>query len=163
MPQVLTQAISSGKVPESFNDHIRNQFAPVTHRGRSIFFFVGDLMFLASAGMATTLTMHLVHQLRWPFVPTCFVGMVAAMLVQTLMAFAAAPLFGSIESMVPSMIVAMMSPMTICVLHLFGCESTWPMAAAIGSVFALGMFVFIQAYGLAYRKTLMTNRTLSGG
>jgi hypothetical protein len=106
-------------------------------------------VFLTSATVAATVTMHMIHRLEWPLIPTSLLGMIAAMLVQTLMAFAATPLLGSIECMVPSMIVGMVGPMTICVLHLFGCESTWSMAIAIGAVFAFVMFAFIQFYGRA--------------
>lgn len=134
-----------------------------THHGRHVLFFVGDFAFLVTAGVAATSTMHWIHQLEWPFVPTCVFGMFGAMVVQTLMAFAAAPLLGSIESMVPSMIVAMVSPMTICVLHLFGCESTWAMAAVIGAAFAVVMFTLLQLYGRSCRRALVRECSCAGG
>lgn len=126
-----------------------------SHHDRTSLFFAGDLVFLVLAGIVATVTMHLVHQLEWPLILMSLIGMAAAMFGQTLMAFAVSPLLGSIESMVPSMIVAMASPMTICLLHLFGCESTWALAAAIGCAFALGTFAFIQIYGRSSRKSLM--------
>jgi len=130
-----------------------NSDCPSEHNRRA-FFFVADLVFLVLAGIGATLTMHLIHQLEWPFFTMCLVGMVAAMVVQTLMAIAVAPLLGSIESMAPSMIIGMASPMTICVLHLFGCESTGSMATAIGAAFAVSMFVFMHAYNHRCRHEL---------
>lgn len=154
MPHALSQIIVAKK---PLQDRLRSTRDSRLKRSRRIFFFIADSMFLVLAGIAATTAMHMVHQLEWPFIPTCLVGMVAAMLLQILMAFAAAPLLGSIESMVPSMIIAMISPMTICVLHLFGCESTWPMGAAIGAAFAVGMFVFIQLYGRSCRRAFITD------
>lgn len=129
--------------------HASPKCTPLSQRGRFVLFFVGDLLFLTSATVAATVAMHMIHRFEWPFIPTSLLGMIAAMLVQTLMAFAAAPLLGSIECMVPSMVASMVGPMMICVLHLFGCESTWSMAVAIGAVSAIVMFAFIRFYGRA--------------
>lgn len=150
MPETLTQSTrNDSRTPVSPIVHASPKRTPVSQRGRFVLFFVGDLMFLTSATVAATVTMHMIHRLEWPLIPTSLLGMIAAMLVQTLMAFAAAPLLGSIECMVPSMIASMVGPMMICVLHLFGCESTWSMAIAIGAVSALVMFAFIRFYGRA--------------
>ncbi len=116
-------------------------------RGRHLLFQGGDFAFLVCVGIAATFVAHMVHGIGWPFVPTCLLGMVAAMVVQTLLAVMAAPILGSIESMAPSMIVAMASPMAVCALHLVGQEPTRLMAIVIGSVVAMGMFVFVQFYG----------------
>jgi len=51
--------------------------------------------------------MHLFHELHWNLVVTLLLGMVSAMAAQTVLALTIAPILGSIESMVPSMLVAM--------------------------------------------------------
>lgn len=154
MPDALKQITRITKAEPPSGTSVRPRPAHPSHHGRSFLFFVADLVFLVLAGIAATLTMHFIHQFEWPLILMSVIGMIAAMLVQTLMAFAAAPLLGSIESMVPSMIVAMVSPMTICVLHFWGCESNWPIATAIGSAFALGTFSFIQSYAQSCRNAL---------
>lgn len=133
---------ASGTAPAALAD-LR---ASVRRGHRSALFFVADLIFLVAAGIVATAVMHVIHQMSWSFVLMSLCGMLGAMLAQMLLAFIVSPLLGSIESMVPSMIVGMTSPMTICVLHLFGCESSWPMAATIGAAFGVSMFIFVQAY-----------------
>ncbi len=152
MPEVPTQTIVATR-PSKVYVRPTNE-APFKHN-RRILFFVADLVFLVLAGIAATMAMHMIHMLEWPFVPTSLIGMLAAMLVQTVMAIAAAPLLGSIESMVPSMVVAMTGPMVICVFHLFRCESTWMMAAVTGSGFAIGTFALIRLYARSCAHTLM--------
>jgi len=154
MPVALKKSIPAAKAGPGLPDPVPAAPRRTSRVGPASLFLVTDLVFLILVGVAATLTMHLIHQLGWAFIPMCVTGMIAAMLVQTLMAFAAAPLLGSIESMVPSMIVGMVSPMTICVLHLFGCESTWALAAAIGSAFAVVTFTFIQLYARSFRDSL---------
>lgn len=116
-------------------------------RRRRLLFQAGDFAFLVCVGIAATFVAHMVHGIGWPFVPTCLLGMVAAMVVQTLLAVMAAPVLGSIESMAPSMIVAMASPMAVCAVHLVGREPTRFMAILVGGLVAMCMFVFIQFYG----------------
>ena len=149
MPEALTQTVAAKKPQKA---RVRTAREGRFGCSRGILFFVADFVFLVLAAITATMAMHMIHQLEWPFIPTSMLGMVAAMLVQTVMAFAAAPLLGSIETMIPSMIVAMISPMTICALHLFGCESTWTMAALTGLAFAIGTFVFIQLYALSCKR-----------
>ena len=163
MPEVAKHIIRSSNSARPLESPSRSARAHPPHDARCLLFFVADLVFLVLAGIAANMTMHLVHQLEWPFIPTSLFGMMAAMLVQTLMAFAVAPLLGSIESMVPSMIVAMLSPMTICLLHLFGCESSWTIAVGIGVAFALGTFTWIQLYARSSRHALTRRTVHSGG
>lgn len=92
MPGVLEKVDRIGKPRGPVEATILAAHTPPTHDHRSMLFFVCDLVFLVLAGIAATLTMHLVHQLEWPFIPTSLIGMIAAMLVQTLMAVAVAPL-----------------------------------------------------------------------
>ncbi len=153
MPHMPTQAVAAKKT--------RKIRVGKTCEGRfrgshGILFFVADFVFLVLASVGATLAMHMIHMLEWPFVPTSLIGMVAAMLVQTVMAFAAAPLLGSIETMVPSMIVSMLSPMSICLLHLFGCESNWIIVVVAGSGFAIATFAVIQMYARSCGRTLMS-------
>lgn len=129
------------------NENTRTNSSDDSGRSRRLLFQAADFAFLVCVGIAATVVAHKVHELGWPFVPTCLLGMIAAMAVQTLLAVMAAPVLGSIESMVPSMIVAMASPMAVCALHLAGQEPTRLMAIVIGSVVAMGMFVFVQFYG----------------
>jgi len=117
-------------------------------------FAAGDCLFLIAVGVASTLVMHATHQLRWPFAVAGVLGMIAAMAVQTLMAYAVAPLLGSIESMVPSMVVGMISPLSVCALHGFGHEPGHAAAFAAGTVGGVAMCVFVRAYGTRVRRTL---------
>lgn len=154
MPHTLKQPVRVATPKRRVADPARLVWTGPPRPNQPFVFLVADLVFLVLVGIAATLTMYCVHKLGWPFVPTSLLGMMAAMLVQALMAFAAAPLLGSIESMVPSMIVAMVSPMTLCVLHLVGCESSWTLSAAIGSAFAIGTFILIQRYARCCRHAL---------
>lgn len=74
---------------------------------RGLFFAVGDLLFLLFVATASAAAMHLFHELHWNLVVTLLLGMVTAMAAQTVLALAIALILGSIESMVPSMLVAM--------------------------------------------------------
>lgn len=126
----------------------------VEARWRTVLFGIGDLLFLVAVGMITTLVMHAMHQLSWNFTMTCVVGMVAAMLVQMLLAFCAAPLLGSIETMTPSMVVGMLSPMSVCTLHLFGREPDCMIALGVGVLFGVAMFAFVEIHGAVVKRSL---------
>lgn len=123
-------------------------------RWRNTLFGIGDLLFLVAVGIVTTLVMHGLHQLGWNFAVTCIVGMTATMLVQMLMAFCAAPLLGSIETMTPSMVIGMVSPMSICTLHMFGCESSGATAIILGACFGAAMFIYVAIYGAKVKRSL---------
>jgi hypothetical protein len=123
-------------------------------RLQAILFGIGDCLFLVFVGAVTTIGMHLLHELEWNFALTCLIGMLLAMIVQMLLALLVSPVLGSIESMVPSMVLAMVSPMSVCAAHLVGCELGWAACAALGVAFGVGMFLFIQAHGFAYRRSL---------
>lgn len=123
-------------------------------RGGPVLFLVGDCLFLTVVSCAATVVMHMMHDLGWGFVLECVSGMILAMFLAMLMAFTVAPVLGSIESMIPSMVVAMLSPMSVCVLHLFGWSLGERGALALGGAFGVGMFVFVQVYGVSCRKAL---------
>jgi len=121
---------------------------------RALLFKTGDLLFLAAVGIFTTLTMHGMHQFGWNLAITCLAGMVAAMVVQMLMAFCIAPLLGSIETMTPSMVIGMISPMSVCTLHMFGCDSDCMIAMLAGAGSGAIMYTFVEFYAARVRRTL---------
>lgn len=121
-------------------------------RWRSAPFVIGDCLFLLAIGAIATWIMHITHELDWGFVVCAALGMLAAMLVQAIAAWIIAPLLGSIESMVPSMVVAMVSPMSICGLHLLGAEPGHSWSLAQGAVSGLGIFLLVEVYGAACRR-----------
>ena len=96
--------------------------------------------------------MYMMHECGWSFVVCMVLGMALAMVVQTLLAWCIAPILGSIESMVPSMVLAMISPMSICSARLLGFELDGPSALGVGMVFGLLMFGLVEAYGAACRR-----------
>jgi len=104
-------------------------------------------------GAATTAGMHLAHDLNWNFAVTCLLGMLLAMTIQMPLAWLVAPVLGSIESMLPSMVLAMVSPMSVCAAHLTRCEMHWLSAAGLGATFGVGMFVIIQTQSRVCRRT----------
>ena len=121
---------------------------------RSVLFSVGDGMFLLTVGVVAAACMRLVDSLGWNSVLAWIVGMGLAMLLQILLAFAAAPLLGSIETMVPSMIVAMTCPMVLDFLEMIGVDLGWSWSVAFGAGFGFAMFMFVEGYGVLCRKSL---------
>jgi len=126
-------------------------------------YFFGDGLFLVVVSVTATVVMHMVHKAGWGFLPECATGMILAMLVGMLMALAAAPLLGSIESMAPSMVASMLSPMAVCVLHLLGWKPAEEVCIALGVVFGVGMFAFVQVYGAHCRAIFRRGRAGPGG
>lgn len=128
---------------------------------RSIMYYVGDCLFLVIVGILAIVVMRLIHELGWGFAITCGAGMAAAMAVQALLAFSVAPILGSIETMTPSMVVAMASSMSECALHLMGCELSWPGYCGLGAAVGAGMFILVVTYGNVCKKSL--RRAYPGG
>ena len=116
-------------------------------RLRTALFVFGDVLFLLLVSVVATTLMHLVHELGWNLAFTLICGMAVAMLIQMLLAFGAAPILGSIESMVPSMVVAMISPMAVCTLDVLGFQLHWRESAQVGVVIGLIMFGLRSAFG----------------
>lgn len=110
-------------------------------RRRATLFAIGDIMFLMLIGSATNAAMVAIHSVQWNCLATVSVGMVAAMAVQMIAATLAAPILGSIETMVPSMLVGMSSPMLICFADALGIRPTYVSAISLGAIF--GVFVFV--------------------
>ena len=102
----------------------------------------------------STLVMHLVHRQSWQLVFTLLAGMIAAMVIQILLALAVAPILGSIESMVSSMLVAMPTPMMVCVFDMVGIKVSVMEILALGVGGGLIGFALIALYGCRCRKTL---------
>ena len=123
-------------------------------RLRSILFFVGDGVFLVVVGAVAAVAMRLIDSLGWNAVLTWIVGMVLAMLAQTVLAFAAAPLLGSIETMVPSMVVAMICPMALDLLEMMGADLGWSWSIGFGAGLGLAMFLYVEGYGVRCRRSL---------
>lgn len=106
--------------------------------------------------------MHMMHRLGWGFVFESVSGMILAMVLAMIMSFAVAPVLGSIESMTPSMVIAMISPMSICVLHCLGWKPGERGAIALGVAFGVAMFVFVQVYGVSCRRALRGDPEVRG-
>ncbi|MCC6357395.1 MAG: hypothetical protein IT450_01515 [Phycisphaerales bacterium] len=120
-------------------------------------------MFLTVVGGLSTWIMQLAHETGCPFLICALAGMVAAMLAQMLLAWGAAPLLGSIECMVPSMIVGMVSPMLVCGLHIVGCDVGYAVAGALGAAFGLLVFVLLECYAARCRRALSQAGELTRG
>ncbi len=121
---------------------------------RSVLFSVGDCLFLLTVGVVAAACMRLVDSLGWNSVLAWIVGMGLAMLLQTTLAFAAAPLLGSIETMVPSMVVAMTCPMALDFLEMMGADLGWLWSVALGAGLGFSMFLFVEGYGVLCRQSL---------
>jgi len=114
-------------------------------------FFTGDGLFLVAVSVAAATVMHMVHEFGWNLSLTLICGMIVAMGVQALLAMAVAPVLGSIESMVPSMVAAMISPMAVCAADLSGIHLNGWKAVAAGAAIGLVVFLSIEAYGFKCR------------
>jgi len=113
---------------------------------------IGDLIFLALVGAATMLAMHTAHMIEWWFAIEVAIGMVLAMLVQVMLAWLAAPLLGSIETMAPSMLLAMIAPMVLCILHGGGCTLSWMEAVALGAAAGVLASLLLFVYAASCRR-----------
>lgn len=136
-----------------------NQIEARYLRRTSVLFAIADAVFLMVVGSASNSVMHLVHMLEWSFATTIVVGMAAAMAVQMALAFLAAPVLGSIETMVPSMIVGMLSPMQLCAFELIGSHPSQIAGVLAGAVFGLATFATLRFWGRRHRHAL--RRTFS--
>lgn len=125
------------------------------HRAlRSAAFAIADCAFLGLVGAISLIAMHAAHMLEWPFLVEMLIGMIVAMVAQIALAWLVAPLLGSIESMTPSMLVAMIAPMAVCLGHAMGSELEWPACLIAG--FAAGVLALcvLSLYGAHCRRML---------
>jgi hypothetical protein len=128
-------------------------------RRMSMLFALADALFLMVVGLASNSAMHLIHALEWNLVLTLVLGMAAAMAVQMVLAILAAPVLGSIETMVPSMIVGMLSPMQLCAVELIGYHPAPATGVFAGAAFGLVTFVALRSCGRSHSRFL--RRTFS--
>ena len=163
----LGDSTSGGGVLQGSPTHVKPVSAPDRWQGRkrlrAALFFLGDCVFLIFVGAASALVTHLFHQTGLNFFLASLAGMSAAMLVQTVAAFCVAPILGSIESGVPSMLVAMASPMTLCALGLAGEHLDLWWSSALGAATGAGAFLLVRAYGLKCRRALLRSLTSDWG
>lgn len=146
----------------SCNDPTAARAAALGNRGHRIAIAVGDLLFLSLAGAATMAAMHLAHMIGWGFVLEMTIGMTGAMLVQVILAWLTAPLLGSIETMAPSMLIAMIAPMSLCLLHGTGCVPTWAGALGLGAAAGVLTFLLLTVYGNSCRRWAHTVGATAG-
>ena len=125
---------------------------------RVVAFAAGDLMFMIGVTATAAAAANIAHQPEWGMAVGVVVGMSLAMLAQTTLAFAVAPVLGSIDSMVPSMVAAMAGSTAVCVLHVVGWEPTSTVALKVGAGFGVVVFGFVKAYGWSYRRSLGQRR-----
>ena len=122
---------------------------------RAWIFAGGDWLFLIFTGVAAVRAMHLVHSLGWRLAFVVPVGMVAAMLIQMMLAKAVAPLLGSIESLIPSMLAAMFVPMPVCILGFVGVGvGGWAGQLSLGALGGTVVFFLIKLYEYRYKQLL---------
>lgn len=126
----------------------------------SVLFTLADAAFLMLVGLASNFAMHLVHALEWNMTVTFVAGMAAAMVVQMVLTVLAAPALGSIEAMVPSMVVGMLSPMQICALELIGYHPTPIAAGFAGAASGLAIFILLRCWNR--RRSRSLRRTFPG-
>lgn len=144
-------------LPKTEPDRVRNAADDdgtlLCIRFRALFSF-GDAAFLLTTGVTSVYAMYLVHKFGLNFALTAIVGMAAAMLVQILLSIIVTPVLGSIETSVPSMVVAMLAPMAVCALELFGHMPTSKECLILGVAFGLSIFVFMRHYDLRCRRLI---------
>lgn len=119
-----------------------------------IMFSLGDWVFLLVVGVVAALSMPLIDSLGWNAMLTWIVGMALAMLAQTVLAFTVAPLLGSIETMMPSMVLAMFCPMALDLFEMTGVDLGWSRSVGFGAGLGSAMFLFVQTYDFRCRTAL---------
>ncbi len=107
----------------------------------------GDFLFLVVVGVVATLSMDWVHRLGWNLAVVLIVGMVLAMIVQTALTLAVSPILGYRESMLPSMVVAMVSPMAVCVLDVMNVHPAWHRLVFLGVLLGAGAHLVARRCG----------------
>ncbi len=161
-PVVASPAAASTKEVVSFMEQDSSVIIDAVGRPRislrGIAFASGDLVFMIGVTATAAWVMNVGHQPRWGVAVGMVVGMSLAMLVQTTLAFAAAPVLGSIETMVPTMVAAMAGSTAVCLLHLFGREPTSATALQVGVGFGVLVFCLIKAYAWRFRQSLGRRR-----
>ena len=120
-------------------------------RLRQVSFALGDCIFLMTVGVLAAAAMLFADTFECNGVLRSFAGMALAMLVQTLLALIVAPLLGSIETMTPSMVVAMGTPMILEAWGMLGLELAERTALPLGAALGLFAFLLLELYGVRCR------------
>lgn len=149
--------------PSTVRARVRSSLSRTSRWAHRAGIAAGDLLFLALAGAATMAAMHLAHMIEWGFVVEMAIGMTGAMLVQVILAWLAAPLLGSIETMAPSMLLAMIAPMSLCLLHGTGCVLTWTGTLGMGAAAGVLTFALLTVYGASCRRWALAAGNTTGG
>lgn len=121
---------------------------------RQKLFKVGDGLFLALVGGVSAGAMRVAHDLEANMLLSMAAGMGLAMFLQTILALAVAPVLGSIEAMVPSAVVAMLAPVTVCVFELGGHPIALQSSLGSGALAGIAVFALLQRYQSSCRKAL---------
>ena len=119
---------------------------------RSSAFSVGDALFQLAVSLGASAVMYLLHILDIPFFLAALAGMLAAMALQTVMALAISPLLGSIESMVPSMVLGMLAPMMVCAAHFAGMRVSMESSLIIAIGAAVLFHLYLRRHGRRCRR-----------
>ena len=121
---------------------------------RRVLFALADLLFLMFSAALAAETLAASHRLIGSFIAAAVMGMVAAMGLQMLIAAAAAPVLGSIESMVPSMIAGMLATGLVCALAfvtpVHG-HAVW-LGAAAGAISWAGLRAFERRCAVRFAR-----------
>lgn len=121
---------------------------------RALAFGGGDLVFLTAVTAVAAWAMNVGHRPAWSLGMGFLAGMFLAMVAQTALALAVAPILGSIEAMVPSMVSAMAGSTAVCALHLLGRDPTSATALEVGGSVGAAFFFLLQVHGLRYARSL---------
>jgi hypothetical protein len=121
---------------------------------RARLFRVGDGVFLITVGAESGIVMYCVSELPWNPVLLSLLGMAAAMILQMTLAFGLSPLLGSIETMAPSMVVAMVVPMLVDLYKMVMDATRLSDAAITGAIFGALFFGYLQWYEVVVGRRL---------
>lgn len=119
---------------------------------RRMAFSVGDLALILAVAIAGSHVMQLAHEVGLPLAVGILLGMLASMLVQLLLATLASPLLGSIESMVPTAVIAMALPAVVCVVSLLGLD--WRPSQLDAATATIGLLFWLWTIAYAHRCRL---------
>lgn len=125
---------------------------PRRKRWRRLAFALGDCAFLLAIGWLAVAAVQVTQSLPGSALLLSFLGMGLAMLIQMGLSFLLAPLLGSIETMTPSMVVAMFSPMVLEGIEMAGFEFIPSLARYFGALCGALMFGWMAAYAAACQR-----------
>lgn len=112
----------------------------------SLGFLAGDAVFLVSVSVTAVLLVHGAHFFVLNRLAAFALGMGLAMTAQYLLTALIAPILGSIESAVPSMLAAMAGSMTVCGLEALGLAMATSTVLSVGAAFGFATLAYIEFY-----------------